>query len=306
MSAPQARPLVSVIVPAYRAQAFIGDALRSLLAQRGAPPFEVIVSPDDGDDYRGLRGPRVRVLAPDGHHGVSHARNRAIDAARGEFLALCDADDLWPANYLRELMPLAVTEGAACATTEYLGWEGVPFRRVTLPEPRLRLEEYARCLASIRPMWRRGAGPRFQPVFAEDVLHTLHLAALCPGGLPIARATRYLLRERRGSASYSGRAAERRIIDAYASLITTARDDPARVDLAGLSSAARRCIVEALAFWRFVNLAYLERADAEGFMRFVGGREDELWTGFLANRGALAPPARARVGSRQPHATRPC
>ncbi|HEX7381007.1 MAG TPA: glycosyltransferase family A protein [Nevskiaceae bacterium] len=289
-----ARPLVSVIVPAYRADAFIADALRSILAQQHAPPFEVIVAPDDGADYRALRGPRVRVLAPDGHHGVSHARNRAIDAARGELLALCDADDLWPPNYLHELAPLARDHGAACATTVYLGWDGAPFRRVALHGPRLRMQEYARCLASIRPLWRRDAGPRFQPVFAEDVLHTLHLVALRREGLPIARATRYLLRERRGSASYSGSAGQRRIIDAYASLIETVRSDPTRVGLANLPPAQRTRIAEALEFWRYVNLAYLERADAEGFMRFVNGREAELWERFLqaAARYPSAAPLR--------------
>jgi glycosyltransferase involved in cell wall biosynthesis len=86
-----------VLVPAYNAARTIGEALESALSQRPAP-LEVVVS-DDGseDDLGGVLatfGDRVRVVrGPNG--GLATARNRAAAVARGQLLALLDADDVW-------------------------------------------------------------------------------------------------------------------------------------------------------------------------------------------------------------------
>lgn len=90
-------PLVSIIIPCYNQAHFIGDALRSALAQ-SYPAIEVIVvndgSPDDLDAvmqrYRG--DARVRYLVQE-NRGLPAARNRGIREARGEFLKFLDADD---------------------------------------------------------------------------------------------------------------------------------------------------------------------------------------------------------------------
>lgn len=92
--------LVSVIVPAFQAEATLRETLRSVLAQTHRE-LEVLVV-DDGsadatcaiaEEFAALDS-RVRVLAkPNG--GVAAARNFAIDRAGGAFLAPIDADDLW-------------------------------------------------------------------------------------------------------------------------------------------------------------------------------------------------------------------
>lgn len=96
-SRPSGRPLVSVLVPAYNAAATVGDALESALSQ-SPTPFEVIVS-DDGshDDLdAALRPFRSRILLVRGPNaGLAGARNRAAAVARGDLLALLDADDIW-------------------------------------------------------------------------------------------------------------------------------------------------------------------------------------------------------------------
>lgn len=94
-------PEVSVIMPAYNAERFIGTALRSLQAQSG-PDLEIVVV-DDGssDDTLGLvhaaaaADARIVVIAG-GHGGVSAARNTGLAAARGGFLTFLDSDDLCP------------------------------------------------------------------------------------------------------------------------------------------------------------------------------------------------------------------
>jgi glycosyltransferase involved in cell wall biosynthesis len=101
-----ALPLVSVIIPAYNASVFLPATLRSVLAQ-DYPHFEVWVV-DDGsvdetaaivEDFA-LRDDRVHLLRQQ-NGGVAAARNLGIQAARGEFLAPLDADDLWEPRALR-------------------------------------------------------------------------------------------------------------------------------------------------------------------------------------------------------------
>jgi len=93
------RPLVSVIIPSYNAMPTIERALRSARSQVGAS-LEIIVADDRStDDTVGVLGrldwPDLRVIALPVNGGVSAARNAAIQAARGEFLAFLDADDEW-------------------------------------------------------------------------------------------------------------------------------------------------------------------------------------------------------------------
>jgi glycosyltransferase involved in cell wall biosynthesis len=85
-------------MPAYNAARFIRAALDSIFAQTH-PPFEVVVVDDGSTDdtcdvVRGYRE-RVRVVEI-AHGGYPGARDAAIAAARGEFIAFLDADDMWP------------------------------------------------------------------------------------------------------------------------------------------------------------------------------------------------------------------
>ena len=101
-------PLVSVIIPAFNATRYITESLNSIAAQRGGIPTEVIVV-DDGstDDTRekvcsfgGLR------LIEQANAGPSAARNRGIAAAKGEYIAFLDADDLWTEDKLMVQMAI--------------------------------------------------------------------------------------------------------------------------------------------------------------------------------------------------------
>jgi glycosyltransferase involved in cell wall biosynthesis len=91
------RPLVSVIVPTYNCERFIGEAIGSVLAQ-SYEPLEVIAVDDGSVDgtVRLLRdfGERVRVFTQV-NRGPAAARNHAVQHARGEYLAFLDGDDLW-------------------------------------------------------------------------------------------------------------------------------------------------------------------------------------------------------------------
>ena len=102
-------PLVSVIVPAYNAAAFIARTLASVRAQT-YPCLEVLVI-DDGSSDRtpqivqtiAQQDPRVRLLQQP-NAGVAAARNLGIQQARGEFIAPIDADDLWHPKTIEKII----------------------------------------------------------------------------------------------------------------------------------------------------------------------------------------------------------
>lgn len=86
---------VSVVIPAYNAERFVGDALASVRAQT-APPAEIIVVDDgstDGTAAVARAAGATVITQPNG--GVAVARNTGIRAASAEWVALLDADDLW-------------------------------------------------------------------------------------------------------------------------------------------------------------------------------------------------------------------
>jgi glycosyltransferase involved in cell wall biosynthesis len=92
--------LVSVVMPAFDGQAFIAEALESVLAQTYAP-VEVIVVDDGSADRTGeiARGLGVRVLRQ-ANAGPAAARNAGLAAICGEYWTVFDADDLMPAERL--------------------------------------------------------------------------------------------------------------------------------------------------------------------------------------------------------------
>ena len=88
---------VSAVIPCYNAAPFLRETIDSVLNQTH-PALEVIVV-DDGstDDSAAIAesyGPPVRVIRQE-NQGQSAARNRGMDEAQGEWVALLDADDCW-------------------------------------------------------------------------------------------------------------------------------------------------------------------------------------------------------------------
>jgi glycosyltransferase involved in cell wall biosynthesis len=93
---------VSVIVPTCDGEAYVRQAIESILAQTYAP-FEVLVCDDGSTDgtvaVLESFGERIRLLRQE-NQGVSSARNHAAREARGSLLAFLDQDDLWEPDLL--------------------------------------------------------------------------------------------------------------------------------------------------------------------------------------------------------------
>ena len=100
---------ISVIIPAYNAEKYIGEAIQSALNQT-RPAAAVIVVDDactDGTAQIARSfGDRVTVLVNGQNSGPGHSRNVGVARSTGEYLAFLDADDKWLPNHLETLTSL--------------------------------------------------------------------------------------------------------------------------------------------------------------------------------------------------------
>lgn len=101
---------ISVIIPVYNREAFLAEAIQSVLSQNYNGVLEIIVS-DDGSTDRSLEiaasfGNQVHVLLkPEGctSQGVSGTRNRGIAVATQPYVAFLDSDDFYLPNHLNRM-----------------------------------------------------------------------------------------------------------------------------------------------------------------------------------------------------------
>ena len=189
---------VSVIVAAYNVRALIGRALESVRNQT-CQDWEIVVVDDastDGTPFlvRSLAeiDARVRLVCQERNQGPAVARNRGIAEARGEWVAVLDADDAWRPERLERLLAVAAETGAdyvadnlilfdehlrrETGTALAVAEETVPFTPTTmfsLPNP----WQYG----ILKPLIRRGlladGGVRYDERlrFGEDFLLTAEL-----------------------------------------------------------------------------------------------------------------------------------
>ena len=104
------RPLVSILIPAYNARAWIADTIRSALSQSWTNREIIVVDDGSRDDTIEV----ARRFATDGvsvvaemHRGAASARNKAFSLSRGDYIQWLDADDLLaPDKIARQLSSL--------------------------------------------------------------------------------------------------------------------------------------------------------------------------------------------------------
>jgi glycosyltransferase involved in cell wall biosynthesis len=105
---------VSVVIAAYNAEAYIAEAIESVLGQT-VPPDEVVVI-DDGstDGTRGIldRFGKSIVTIIQTNRGQAVAVNKGLAMARGEFIGFLDADDLWTSRKLEMQLALLESDGS--------------------------------------------------------------------------------------------------------------------------------------------------------------------------------------------------
>lgn len=189
-------PAVSIITPAYNAERVIDAAVASVVAQT-FPDFEQLVVDDGSTDATAARveawaasDRRVRLLRHQKNAGhPAAARNTALAAARGRYLAFLDADDTWaPVKLARQLATLRATGAGVCFSAYHrIDSAGVPRSR-TIPVPAVLdydgLLGQTAILTSSVLVDTEIVGPvRMKPVFYDDFACWLEL--LRPGRIAV-------------------------------------------------------------------------------------------------------------------------
>lgn len=113
MDTKNSTPLVSVIMPAYNAEAFIKEAIDSVRSQT-ITEWELLVIDDcSADDTCRIieeissADNRVKLLVNERNMGAAGSRNRGLDIFRGQYVALLDSDDYWYPQMLEKMLARA-------------------------------------------------------------------------------------------------------------------------------------------------------------------------------------------------------
>ena len=132
---------VSVIIPVRNRETLIERAIRSVLAQT-APVLEVIVVDDGSTDNTpsmvaslAREEDRIHFLQHASSRGAQAARNTGIRAAKGEWIAFLDSDDLWLPKSLETRVALAMKNGLHVVHSEcHVLWpESTELQRFGVP-----------------------------------------------------------------------------------------------------------------------------------------------------------------------------
>ena len=133
-------PAVSVVITAYNRERVIAEAMRSILCQTVAD-FELIIVDDGSTDatatiVKSFGDARVRLVRHGSNRGIPAARNSGLDAARGQFIAWLDSDDVarprrleTQLQFLRDHPEIAMVGACAGKIDE----QGQPFGPVRRP-----------------------------------------------------------------------------------------------------------------------------------------------------------------------------
>lgn len=121
----QQLPLVSIITPAFNAARFIQETIQSVQTQT-YQHWEMIIVDDCSRDHtceiiqhRVAADRRVRLIKHTHNGGPSAARNTALKAARGRYIAFLDSDDLWLPSKLERQLAFMQESKAALSFTQY-------------------------------------------------------------------------------------------------------------------------------------------------------------------------------------------
>ena len=273
-------PAVSIIIAALEAEATLGDALASALAQ-SFTDLEIVIAPDEPRNYAAFSAldPRIRILpgvpVPT---GPGPARNRALAAARGEWIALLDADDRWSPDYLALLVEAACTHGAAFGRTSVLDETGEELRSIPALDYRgaASYAAFAHAFGSFHGLARRVPrdlpGRRWHHVFAEDVLFDLETLARVGGNAPYNPEAVYYLSARRGSATRTTAFIDG-IAQHYAAIVAMIREGHT-----GIPKVERAAAAAVFESWADMNEKYLAARARDPdltYQRFVAASERE-------------------------------
>lgn len=204
---------LSIIVPAYNVEDYIGNCLESIIRQLTSYDFEIIVINDGSTDGTlkiinsfAEKDNRIRVVNQN-NKGLSGARNRGIDESRGYHIAFVDSDDALEPGHIQTLMDALISSKKDYVTSGFsrIDEKGRILERVTD-------NEYGTAWTRIykREIWD---GVRFpEKLWYEDTV-LAYFVKPCYSEQTI-HDTSYLYRVRSGSISHTMHG-KKKVVDTY-------------------------------------------------------------------------------------------
>lgn len=135
------KPLISVITPAYNAAKFIGETIESVINQTYSNWEMVIVDDCSKDETRSIIekyakiDQRIKLYVLDENSGAAVARNKAMEMAKGRYIAFLDSDDRWLPEKLEKQLKFMQEKNIAFSFTGYVRMleDGTRTKAIVMP-----------------------------------------------------------------------------------------------------------------------------------------------------------------------------
>jgi len=144
------QPLISIITPCYNAEKFIAQTIESVRNQTYSNWEMLIIDDCSTDNSKQIinrfsaTDPRITLIELKENKGTAYAKNQGLDAAKGNFIAFIDADDVWlPEKIEKQVEVLKKTNAAICFTSYQLMDENSRLIQKIISAPaKVNLEKY--------------------------------------------------------------------------------------------------------------------------------------------------------------------
>jgi len=215
-----AAPRVTVFIPVHNRQDYVRVAVNSILAQSYSD-FELLVVDDGSTDHTravldACTDPRLRVVSHEANLGIPAARNRGLELARGEYIALLDSDDhAYPRRLQRQVGFLDTHPGIAqvgswCSFMDSEGRMLEKVRRQPLAPEDVHAHMLFHCPIINRTVMARTEAlrrRRYDPAFSRCQDYAMH-ARLITDGERLANLPEILVCGREHPGRFTGRTAD--------------------------------------------------------------------------------------------------
>ncbi|WP_322998791.1 glycosyltransferase family 2 protein [Castellaniella sp.] len=192
------RPVVSIVMPAYKAAQTLDQSVRSIVTQ-SCEDWELLLvvdgSPDNTLDLAhawARQDSRIRIFHHPNNLGVAAARNHALDKAEGQYITFLDADDWWMTDKLSIQLDFMKTSKALLSYTAYQRWGAHGLINTVVPPAAVTYDRMLRgsVIAIMTGMLHRDVvnDVRFREIGHEDFLFWLQALrrVSCGHRIPVA------------------------------------------------------------------------------------------------------------------------
>lgn len=145
--------MVSIIMPSYNSESYIAASITSVIHQTHQD-WELIIVDDASQDNTcnivlGLskKDKRIKLIPQTRNLGAGTARNTAIKAAKGNYIAFLDSDDIWKPNKLKKQLEYMQSKDIAICFSSYelIDEKGKPLHKIVEALPKLSYRKQLKC-----------------------------------------------------------------------------------------------------------------------------------------------------------------